>query len=107
MEPSSVPEHNKGSYFDSEDRQVTVNGIGNMFPLPGNLNISKSNKPLIEVFDYLDKSGLGSHWLVSETKVLFENHSYNNIPKNDFFLKRKAFLKDKFYQAIVYGFTVR
>jgi uncharacterized protein with ParB-like and HNH nuclease domain len=107
MEPSSVPDHNQKSYFDSEDRQVTVNGLGNMFPLPGNLNISKSNQPLIKVFDYLDKSGLGSHWLVRETKVLFDNHSHNNIPKHDFFLKRKAFLKDKFYQAIVHDFTMR
>ncbi|MHA2938006.1 DUF262 domain-containing protein [Vibrio sp. RC27] len=101
MEPSSIQSHNRSSYFDSEDRQVIVNGLGNMFPLPGNLNMSKSNQPCFEAFKFLEKSGLGQHWLVSETKTIFDKHSANGIPTHKFFLERKAFLKAIFYKTIV------
>ncbi|MBF4302664.1 DUF1524 domain-containing protein, partial [Vibrio anguillarum] len=48
MEPNNIPEHNQSKYFDNEDRKIIVNGLGNMFPLPGSLNMSKSNQPFSE-----------------------------------------------------------
>ncbi|MEZ9896900.1 DUF262 domain-containing protein [Vibrio breoganii] len=101
MEPSNVPEHNKSKYFESEDRQIIVNGLGNMFPLPGNLNISKSNQPFVEAFKYLDKSGLGDHWLVTETKIMFEENNTDNVPNQEFFRKRKTSLIKLFYDAVI------
>ncbi|WP_318518025.1 DUF262 domain-containing protein [Photobacterium leiognathi] len=101
MEPSNVPGHNQSKYFESEDRQLIVNGLGNMFPLPGSLNISKSNQPFIEAFGYLEKSGLGDHWLVKETRIMFEENNLNNIPNQEFFRKRKTFLIKLFYEVVV------
>jgi hypothetical protein len=100
MEPSIVPEHNKEKYFEDEERTVIVNGLGNMFPLHGNLNISKSNQPFIEAFKYIEKSGLGEHWLVKETRDLFDSYNEKNVPKIEFFQRRKALLKDNFYKAL-------
>ncbi|MBF4275097.1 DUF1524 domain-containing protein, partial [Vibrio anguillarum] len=101
MEPNNIPEHNQSKYFDNEDRKIIVNGLGNMFPLPGSLNMSKSNQPFSEAFKYLEKSGLGDHWLVTETRQLFEENNVNNTPTQEFFRKRKTFLKTLFYKAIV------
>lgn len=103
MEPSSVPQAHKSSYFESEDRQVIVNGLGNMFPLPGSLNMGKSNQPFVDAFRYIEESGLGEHWLVAETKTLFDLYNEEGIPTQEFFQKRKAALKELFYKAIECG----
>ena len=90
-------------YFDSDERGIHVNGLGNMFPLPGDLNISKSNKPLNDCWEYLTNSGLDNHWLVRESKTIFKENENKNIPTENFFKKRKLFLIDKFLDAIKLG----
>ncbi|MFY8349121.1 GmrSD restriction endonuclease domain-containing protein [Pseudoalteromonas sp. SSM20] len=100
MEPKTFEESNSHSYFMDDSRDYHVNSIGNMFPLTQSENISKSNKPFVEAFSFISKSGLGEHWVTQETKKLFDDNNFNKVPKQEFFTKRKAMLKEKFYQSL-------
>ncbi|MAD89011.1 MAG: hypothetical protein CMK64_04860, partial [Pseudoalteromonas sp.] len=100
MEPRSGAEHEKSSYFIDPDREFIINGIGNMMPLPGRINISKSNKPLKESFSYLEEAGLGDHWFVKKSKDLFFDNNNKGVPKKKFFQERKALIRESFYSII-------
>lgn len=107
MEPSKPEISTPNAYykFGKIERDDDVNALGNMFPLPGNENISKSNKPMYTVFDYLSDSGLKNHWLTLETKKQFESNCSNEngikVPTQQFFIERKEYLIEKFYEAII------
>lgn len=106
MEPSKPEISTPKAYykFGKIERDDDVNALGNMFPLPGNENISKSNKPMYTVFSYLSDSGLKNHWLTLKTKEHFESNCSNEngikVPTQQFFTERKEYLIQKFYEAI-------
>ncbi len=106
MEPQEIDETHKSAYsmMTDSDRDFYVNGLGNMIPLPGNVNQSKSNKPMDTSFTYLESSGLQSHWLVKETKDLLASNSNtvgdHIVPKKSFFQKRRNFIVHKFIEAV-------
>jgi uncharacterized protein with ParB-like and HNH nuclease domain len=100
MEPSNPDTTYENVFFLGREREQYVNSLGNMFPLPADKNISKSNKPLHMAFSYLSGSGLGDHWLTKEAKSLFEVNSKDNVPDREFFLERKKKIKEHFYNAI-------
>ncbi|PMK06289.1 DUF262 domain-containing protein [Vibrio splendidus] len=92
------------SYFDHPERAYYVDGLGNMMPLPSKENIEKSNRPLKESFIYFKDAGLPeSHYLLAETKNLFEMESTDGVPNESFFNKRKQLLKGYFLEAISYN----
>lgn len=102
MEPTKPDETRQNDYykFGQADRMDDINGLGNMYPLYGEHNISKSNKPMKEAFTYLTQSGLNTHWLFSETQEIFKKNNNDDVPTRDFFVERKNFLIDKFFEAI-------
>jgi uncharacterized protein with ParB-like and HNH nuclease domain len=100
MEPISIKTECSNLYFDNESRDYYVNSLGNMFPLPGGLNGSKSNKPFKVSFDSLLASGLNDHWLTNATETIFVANNVNDIPTVKFFDERKSFLKSKFYEVL-------
>lgn len=100
MEPSKIDITHVDDYFqDNMDRDYHLNGLGNMFPLPAEQNIPKSNSPLKFAFKYINEAGLDTHWLGKETKKLFDSNNNNNIPRKNFFSLRKDFLIKKFYEV--------
>jgi len=107
MEPSSPEGAVHPAYYKYGEisRDDDVNALGNMFPMPGSENMAKSNKPMYTSFDFLDSSGLKAHWLTVGTKVLFEQHHKDSgkvkVPTQEFFIERKKYLIDKFYEAIL------
>lgn len=102
MEPESPDPSHPHAYYkiNKIERDDDINGLGNMFPLPGDLNISKSNKPMVDAFGYLNTSGLGQHWLTVETKKLFDRNNNSKVPNQEFFTKRKEYLIKMFEEAI-------
>lgn len=100
MEPQNLDGAHDEKYFTDFNRDYYVNGLGNMMPLPGKININKSNKPLLHVFDALALSGLGGHWITTRTKDLFEENNSNGIPHKEFFDRRKDFIKNVFLNSI-------
>jgi energy-coupling factor transporter ATP-binding protein EcfA2 len=100
MEPSKIESSNATAYFINDSRDFYINSLGNMFPLPGQQNIEKSNKPFITAFAFLKTSGLDTHWITEETQAIFDRNNSNNVPKLEFFTERKNLLKDKFYEVL-------
>lgn len=106
MEPSSPEGAVQSVYYKYGEisRDDDVNALGNMFPMPGSENMAKSNKPMYTSFDFLDSSGLKTHWLTAGTKKLFEQYHVDSgevkVPTQEFFVERKKYLIDKFYEAI-------
>lgn len=100
MEPKNIKEEFIKEYFSNESREFYVNSLGNMFPLPSQENIVKSDKPLKEAFKYIEASGLGQHWLTEETLQIFKANNENDVPTIHFFDKRRVMLKEKFIEAL-------
>ena len=106
MEPQKIDETKAECYFNHLERDVIINGLGNMMLLPSGENISKSNKPLYYLFEHLEGSGLNHHFLTKKTKTLLDAHSTQaksgaiRVPNEIFFSKRKEWLIEIFNQAI-------
>lgn len=106
MEPQKIDETKKECYFAHPERDVIINGLGNMMLLPSGENISKSNKPLYYLFEHLEGSGLRNHFLTKKTLDFLEKHSTQakdgniRVPNETFFNERKAWLIKIFKQAI-------
>ncbi len=107
MEPSTPEGAVQSAYYKYGEisRDDDVNALGNMFPMLGSENMAKSNKPMYTSFDFLDNSGLEAHWLRAGTKDLFEKYHVEKgevkVPTQEFFVERKKYLIDKFYEAIL------
>lgn len=90
-------------YFDDEERDVFVQGLGNMMPLPSGDNIRKSNKPMKESFGFFQAAGIGpGHHLYDGALELFEQNSLDGKPTKAFFQKRKEHLMRLFELAVKY-----
>jgi len=100
MEPSNLDSSRADEYFQNHSRGLIVNSLGNMFPLSGTLNISKSNRPCKSSFEFLKKDGMENHWLSSETERIFNENNTNGVPTELFFSTRRNELKKWFYEAI-------
>lgn len=74
-----------------------------MFPLPGDINISKSNTPFKNVWECLQKAGLSEHWVAKRSEEIFDENNTDMVPTKDFFTKRRGFLIEKFCEAITLG----
>jgi uncharacterized protein with ParB-like and HNH nuclease domain len=86
--------------FEHSERELFVNGLGNMMPLPKPDNIQKSNVALEAAFQFYKDAGLGDHFLINEAK-----HSVMQVLKNEknpdlFFTERKSKLIGYFKQII-------
>jgi hypothetical protein len=102
MEPDKPDETRPNDYykFGQADRADDINGLGNMFPLYGQHNISKSNAPFKNAFSHLTNSGLHQHWLFLQTQSIFDRNNNNQVPTRDFFRERQEFLIERFIEAI-------
>ena len=88
-------------YFDDDDRDNFVQGLGNMMPLPAKENIQKGNKPMKESFSFYEEAGIGpGHHLYDFALDLFDKHNEKGVPKKEFFQKRKEHLRRLFLLAI-------
>lgn len=100
LEPQNPDKSRKEEeYFRDVDREFYVNGLGNMMPLTASENISKGNKPFIEAFTALEKTGLGNHWMTNEIKETFLANQKNKVPKKEFFTERRKSLIELFIRA--------
>ncbi len=86
--------------FEHSERELFVNGLGNMMPLPKPDNIQKSNVALEAAFQFYKDAGLGDHFLINEAK-----HSVLQVLKDEknpdlFFTERKSKLIGYFKQII-------
>ena len=86
--------------FEHSERELYVNGLGNMMPLPKPDNIQKSNAALEAAFQFYKDAGLGDHFLINEAR-----HSVLQVLKQEknpdlFFTERKSKLISYFKQII-------
>lgn len=87
-------------YFDDEEREGFIQGLGNMMPLPAPVNVQKSNKPMSESFGFYDSAGIGAgHHLYDSAFELFHKYNENGVPEKEFFQMRKEQLKTLFLEA--------
>lgn len=101
MEASKPDSAHMEKYFDDEDRDSFVHGLGNMMPLPAVENIQKSNKPMKDSFEYYESAGIGpGHHLFDAARDLFDRYNNRGVPTGEFFLKRKENLKKLFNLAV-------
>jgi uncharacterized protein with ParB-like and HNH nuclease domain len=117
MEPSSPdPKMPPKFYFQQDDslqRNRIINALGNMMPLPSNLNKIKTNRPMYTIFEELNKPevGLKGHWLIettlkslgkegNHTLAIEDEQEDKKIPTEKFFTERKEFIIKCFNEAI-------
>ncbi len=107
IEPIKVNFLAENKYFKHIDRERFVNELGNMMPLPGAQNRDKSNQPVMESFKFFEKAGLENHFILTQTRKLFEENKVPStdsldfyIPTEGFFEERKEFLIDMFKQVV-------
>lgn len=86
--------------YEDDDRDIYVNGLGNMMPLPKLENIEKSNIPLEKSFVYYEKAGLDGHFLIKKAKKSVEEVVNKTKKPGDFFTERKTNLINYFKQII-------
>ncbi|MCG2573459.1 DUF262 domain-containing HNH endonuclease family protein [Acinetobacter sp. ME22] len=86
--------------FNHSDRELYVNGLGNMMPLPKPNNISKSNETLEKAFEYYEAAGLADHFLIKQTKELVQEVKDDTKKAEDFFTTRKTNLINYFKQIV-------
>lgn len=101
-------------YFYPQDkhdnREKSVNCLGNFMILDSDNNNNKDNKPLEMALQYYDQMCPSGHWLIEEIKELLNNSEYSKevkiagkdyrIPNEKFFSERKARLQ-KYFLAIL------
>ncbi|MBE0470972.1 MAG: HNH endonuclease [Methyloprofundus sp.] len=105
MEASNPNIDNIDAYFTDEDRELYVNGLGNMMPLPDSENREKSNSPLSNSFPHFENAGIApGHFLYDEALSCFEENSINingnTVPNQSFFQQRKQRLIGLFELAV-------
>lgn len=90
-------------HYNLSDRKDYTNSLGNMLPLPVEINRGKHNKPMEETIKAFSSEKLNG-WIFEMVKEEFNNYSVMingyRIPTVDFFIKRKARLID-FFKRIV------
>lgn len=104
IEPRRPDDFNLNAYFEDQEREYHVDGLGNMMPLTASLNASRSNSPAKMAFKFYEEAGLNQgHHLMIMTKDLFDNHTEggedNQVPKVEFFQYRKEKLLKLFELA--------
>lgn len=107
IEPSNIDSIAENKYFKHIDRERFVNELGNMMPLPGAQNREKSNRPVMDGFKFFEAAGLQNHFILLQTKNLFDENNLlavdsGNfyIPTEDFFEKRKELLIHWFKEIV-------
>ena len=101
MEAQTPDPSRLDAYFEHEERERFIHGLGNMMPLPGRENISKSNAPLKDAFHFMSTAGIPeSHFLYTDAKELFAEANSNEVPTEAFFEGRKAKVIERFIAAI-------
>ncbi|WP_318523244.1 DUF262 domain-containing protein [Photobacterium leiognathi] len=110
LEARNIDENNSESYFEHEERNFYVEGLGNMMPLPSKENREKSNAPMKSCFDYIADSGFpDNHFLVRKTREIYEEDENRNVvtgaPNELFFTKRKELIKELFVKSIELDFS--
>jgi uncharacterized protein with ParB-like and HNH nuclease domain len=101
MEANSPDSSHAEKYFDDEEREDFVQGLGNMMPLPSLENIQKSNKPMRESFGFYRQAGIGpGHHLYDSALKFFDSQNKDEVPKKEFFQLRKDYLKGLFVMAV-------
>lgn len=86
--------------FDHTERDIFVNGLGNMMPLPKVDNIHKSNESLETAFKYYEDAGLDGHFLINHAKESVEEVVAETKKPEDFFTERKTNLINYFKQIV-------
>lgn len=111
IEPQQIDSNHLSFYFmptNPEERSRHINQIGNLILMDAYHNNRKSNSPAYNIFNYLDKSGLGenSWWVTTELKEYLNYYSdQNNVPTENFFLERKSLLRKYFYTLLSYEYN--
>ena len=101
LEPKTINKDHRESYFEHDERERIVNSLGNMLPLPSEINIEKSNRPFsIVVVEALNKAGIKDHWLGIEAIKQYEANNSNDIPTEEFFRQRRDALKNYFMNVL-------
>ncbi|MHA3056593.1 DUF262 domain-containing protein [Acinetobacter sp. ANC 5584] len=86
--------------FDHAERDIFVNGLGNMMPLPKVDNIHKSNESLETAFKYYEAAGLDGHFLIKNAKESVMEVVAQRKRPEDFFTERKTNLINYFKQIV-------
>lgn len=86
--------------FNHAERDIFVNGLGNMMPLPKADNIQKSNESLETAFNFYEEAGLDGHFLIKQAKELVEAVVDKTKKPEDFFTERKTNLITYFKQIV-------
>src|SRR5690606_8154876 len=86
--------------FNHAERDIFVNGLGNMMPLPKADNIQKSNESLQTAFKFYEEAGLDGHFLIKQAKELVEAVVGKTKKPEDFFSERKTNLITYFKQIV-------
>lgn len=86
--------------FEHSEREIFVNGLGNIMPLPKPDNIHKSNVALEAAFKFYKDAGLNDHFLISEAKNSVEQVLRDEKTPEAFFTERKSKLIGYFKQII-------
>lgn len=86
--------------FNHAERDIFVNGLGNMMPLPKADNIQKSNESLETAFKFYEEAGLDGHFLIKQAKELVEAVVDKTKKPEDFFTERKTNLITYFKQIV-------
>lgn len=102
LEPRNINESCRDKYFSGFNRDKLVNGIGNMMPLPKNLNIKKSDKPLAESKGFYAQFGIEQHGVFHKTFDLYEKHmDSHGAPTAAFFSERENWLIELFTSMLL------
>lgn len=86
--------------FIHSDRDLYINGLGNMMPLPKPNNIEKSNESIEKAFKYYEKAGLRDHFLIKQAMDSVQHVIDGTKEPEDFFTERKKQLIEYFKQII-------
>lgn len=86
--------------FEHAEREIFINGLGNMMPLPKPDNIQKSNTSLETAFKYYSDAGLNNHFLIEQAKKSVNEVVNGNKKPEDFFIERKTTLISYFKQIV-------
>lgn len=86
--------------FEHNDREMFINGLGNMMLLPKAENIDKSNAPLENAMHFYEKIGLENYFLVRKIRDDLTKVKNANITPEAFLRQRKDYLIKYFKQML-------
>ena len=102
LEPRKPDKTKADAYFVDRDRDLYINGLGNMMPLPAKDNLSKSDKPMEFAGGHLEDAGFDSNHILHKDFIAIydKNKDKKNVPKKKFFQQRKEKIIERFIEAI-------